>query len=185
LSPAGVLAGGQIGFNWQSGAGVIGVEADLQGTGQKDTACLHSCFTPPANNIITTQNIDWLATLRGRVGYATRGWLWYVTGGGAAAQIKTNVAANLLNEPFVGNADFSDLKMGWVLGLGMETQWTGNWSWKFEYLYADLGTVTSTFGLAVPGGPATSTTTSQIRDHVIRAGVNYRFGGLGPVAAAY
>ena len=43
MSPAGVLGGGQIGYNWQPSNWLFGLEADIQGTGQSDTACLIYC----------------------------------------------------------------------------------------------------------------------------------------------
>jgi outer membrane immunogenic protein len=188
FSPAGVIGGAQAGYNWQRGPVVMGVEADMQGTGQKDRTCLLGCSTlSPVQNIVTTQSLDWFATLRGRVGLAANGWLWYVTGGGAAAHIKTNVTASLPQNsvPAVANANFGDLKFGWVAGLGVEAQLADNWSWKLEYLYLDLGHVNSSVTTVGLIGPATIATSSDIHNHVFRAGVNYRFSSPGSVVARY
>jgi outer membrane immunogenic protein len=112
-----------------------------------------------------------------------------VTGGGAVGQISTSVAA-IETEGAGGTASTAsvtsrDIKSGWVVGAGVETTITGNFSWKLEYLFLDLGSVTTSpitllFG---PFGPFTGAVGSTIRDHVVRVGVNYRFGG--PVVANY
>jgi len=72
---------------------------------------------------------------------------------------------------------------GVALGGGVETALSANWS--AEYLYVGLGNVADSLTVpSVPGIlPITVTTTSDIRDHIIRVGVNYRFGG--PVVAKY
>jgi outer membrane immunogenic protein len=184
FSPAGIIAGGQAGFNWQRGLWVIGAEFDVQGTGQKDRTCVYSCST---QHVVTTQSLDWFATLRGRLGVAASGWLWYVTAGGAAAQVKTSVATSVNQnlQPAVAFGNFGNLKGGWTAGVGVEAQFAGNWSWKVEYLYVDLGRVDTSLTAVGLIGPNVHTISSDIRDHVFRAGVNYRFGGFGPVAAAY
>ena len=80
----------------------------------------------------------------------------------------------------------SETKVGWALGAGIEVApWANNWSWKFEYLYIDLGTASETLpysGRSVdPTGVVTVTTSgsvthnTSINDHIVRVGVNYRF----------
>jgi len=199
MAPAGGLGGFQVGYNRQAGHAVFGIEADWQATGQRDRACLFSCldatiFGGPFR-LTEEQKLDWFATVRGRVGYAADHWLWYVTGGVAFARMESNrvytKGAGLLNPQLpttiVGsNANFD--RVGFALGTGVETAIAGNWTAKLEYLYLDLGTVSDTFGAVDPPGfgppqPVNITHTSSIRDHIIRAGINYRFGG-GEIAAS-
>lgn len=59
----------------------------------------------------------------------------------------------------------------WVAGAGIENAFAANWSWKVEYLYLDTGNISDTF---IVGGVAVATS-SKFTDHIIRAGVNYRF----------
>jgi outer membrane immunogenic protein len=196
LAPAGWLGGGQIGYNWQTGHVVIGVEADWQWTGERDSACVFLCIGPNlANNglaLTEEQKLDWFATARGRIGYAADHWLWYFTGGIAVARVENNrvfaAPVEPLNLGTVTPSSVSFNRTGIALGGGVETALWGNWTAKLEYLFLGLGSTTDTFGsvipaTAAPAQPVAITHTSDIRDHVIRVGLNYRFGG-GDIGAA-
>lgn len=182
LSPAGFVGGGQIGYNWQvSPNWVAGLEADFQGTTQKDSSCLVLCYTLSAT---ATQKMDWFGTVRGRLGYATGDWLWYVTGGGAWANIKQDFAEVLTPGGVAGSVSSNHTNFGWVVGGGVETHLFGGWSAKAEYLYMDLGRITDSFTAVAPAfaaGPFT--TQSDIRDHIVRVGLNYKFGSNDAVNA--
>ena len=165
--------------NWQTGNLVLGAEADWQWTGQKDTICRLCQPTAGFLNQNFTQDLSWLATARGRLGYAAGPALFYVTGGAAFGEIKTTI--NQQNPPLNQTSQFNSTKTGWTIGGGIEAALGGNWSAKAEYLYVDLGNVAYT--VTQPGfGPLTLAT--DVRDHVGRVGVNYRFGS-GPVVAKY
>jgi len=70
VGPEGPIGGGQIGYNWQvSPNWVLGLEADLDASGQRDSVCPFACF------LTASQKLSWLSTVRGRVGYAQDGWL--------------------------------------------------------------------------------------------------------------
>jgi len=75
---------------------------------------------------------------------------------------------------------FSQTKTGWVAGGGIEARLWDNWSAKLEYLRMDLGSTANT--ILFPA--ASLTTTSSIREDIVRAGLNYKFG-FGPVIAKY
>ncbi|MBR1212074.1 outer membrane protein [Bradyrhizobium sp. JYMT SZCCT0180] len=179
ISPDGVVGGAQAGYNWQSGSVVLGLEGDFQWSGQKDTICR---LCQPTLGTLTqnfTQEMSWLATARGRLGYAAGPALFYVTGGAAFGEIKTTI--NQQSPPLNQTSQFNSTKTGWTVGGGIEAALGGNWSAKAEYLYVDLGNVTYT--VTQPGfGPLTLAT--DVRDHVGRVGVNYKFGS-GPVVAKY
>jgi outer membrane immunogenic protein len=187
LGPAGWLAGGQLGYNWQTGNVVAGLEADWQWTGQKDSACVIFCASPQGGGnypfFTEEQKLKWFGTARARIGYAADHWLWYVTGGVAWGQIETNVTAGNTVTPATVSAGFSHTKTGGVIGAGVETALAGNWSAKFEYLYMQLGSTTDTLFYTIPGCTnCTITTSSDIRDHVVRAGLNYRFAATAVAA---
>jgi outer membrane immunogenic protein len=183
LAPGGWLGGGQIGFNWQTDHLVLGVEADGQWSGQKDTACVNSC-TVNGGSIILAQKLNSFATARARIGYAANAWLWYVTGGAAWGSV-----SNTATFPPFGAFSFDQSNFGWVAGAGIETALWGNWTAKFEYLYMDLGGANGSANFVVnptfPLGPIVENVvgTTTFRDHIFRAGLNYKFGN--PVVAAY
>lgn len=197
-SPAGVLGGGQIGFNWQLGSWVLGFEADGNGTSQHDRLDARSFLAStvvvaPASLIYSDeQNIKWLATARARLGWSHDYWLWYVTGGAAWGDVESNYTFQASGSPVFATlplttANFSTTKAGRTVGGGAETSlaWISsrakNLSLKLEYLYVDLGTVNNSFSVplvATPTSSYTFTSSSRITDHIIRAGVNYRFYGF-------
>ena len=196
-SPFGGIFGGQLGANWQAAPSwVLGVEADLQWSGEKDSACISQCLPTgvagvpgviPGNllGLIDQQSIKWLATARGRVGWvAPNGSLWYATGGAAwghVDQTLTLVATTAFLAPGAsGMATFGQDRFGWTIGAGVETPVWDRWSVKAEYLYVDLGTVTNSFSAPLdtsqlPQTTISTTSVSAIRDHIVRFGVNYHF----------
>jgi outer membrane immunogenic protein len=151
---SGGLIGGTIGFNYQMGSVVFGVEGDGDWSSiSGNSLCLGGLFTCQTKN-------DWLATVRGRVGYAFDRVLPYVTGGAAFGDIKVGVPAQTIDTT----------NTGWTLGGGIEYAFMPNWSAKFEYLYVDLGNVGC--GLACAGIVPTKV---DFTTNVVRAGLNYRF----------
>ena len=182
VSPQGGLFGGQMGYNYQTGNIVFGVEGDIQWSGEHDTAgCGIECISE--GGILVTegsaeQKIKWFGTVRGRIGWTDNDWLLYITGGGAWGGINQTTA---LNESGGGLAigasnTTSFTKSGGVIGAGTEVHLGGQWTAKFEYLYMDLGSVSNTLDLtALAGGiPTTLTTNSKIRDNIVRAGLNFK-----------
>ena len=185
ITPKGVAGGLQVGYNWQGGANwLAGFEADIQGTNQSDTACTPIiCFSQTAaggggsDALTAKQTLDYFATVRGRLGLVNNNILYYGTGGVALGHVNETVAVNFtLSAPsaFDTSSTSADL-IGWVVGGGIEAAIWGNWTAKAEYLYMDLGTISNT--LAVPSQNTTFTTSSTVKDHIFRAGVNYQFHG--------
>jgi outer membrane immunogenic protein len=199
VTPAGAIGGVQIGYNWQGGPNwLAGFEADFQGSAQKATSCLLVCLDVPGallQNLTTTQSLDYFGTVRGRFGVVDRGNLFYVTGGGAYGHV--NHAIEFRDASFTaptfsfdGSASTTENKFGWVVGAGIESSLGGNWTAKVEYLYMDLGSTATTLNGTLPAvganpaQPFTFATTTNIRDNIVRAGLNYRFGpSAGPVSA--
>ena len=169
VAPAGPVGGFEAGYNWQIDHWLIGIEGDWQWMGQHDSWCL-DCFPTIGRGI--GQKLPWSATVRGRLGYAVGPVLFYTTGGAAFGKVETTI-----NCCFNGtSATFDDQKSGWVFGAGIEAALVDNWSAKIEYLYLDLGNTTHTLGGFLTG-------TSEVRDHIFRAGLNYRFGAAQYQAA--
>jgi outer membrane immunogenic protein len=188
-APFGGIFGGQLGANWQAvPSWVLGVEADLQWSGEKDQACISQCLSAGVPGtflgLIDQQSIKWLATARGRVGWvAPNGSLWYATGGaawGRVDQTLTLVATPTFLGGASGAATFGQDRLGWTIGAGVETPVWDHWSVKAEYLYVDLGTVTNAFSAPLdasqlPQTTIATTSASTIHDHIVRFGVNYHF----------
>ena len=185
ITPKGVAGGLQLGYNWQGGANwLVGFEADIQGTNQSDTACTPViCFSQTApggggNDALTAQQtLDYFATVRGRLGWVNNNILYYGTGGVALGHVNETVAVNFTQgspSAFDSSNTSADL-IGWVVGGGIEAALWGNWTAKAEYLYMDLGSISNT--LAIPSQITTFTTSSTVKDHIFRAGVNYQFHG--------
>jgi len=158
-SGGGVLGGGQIGYNWQTGVFVFGVETDFQATGADGD--FRGTLAPGAVAVVGTTETPWFGTIRGRLGYAADRWLFYVTGGGAYS--KNEVTGTRGAIPFSASA----VGWSWTVGGGIETALTNNWSVKGEYLY--IGPPDK---LPVPAGYGV---TGDAEAHVLRLGVNYRF----------
>ena len=169
----GVLGGGQIGYNWQFNAFVLGAEADFQGSSLKNTLsapCAPAFCAPLGLTAAYSQSIPWFGTARARIGYAQDSWMIYATGGYAYAAVDTNATATA--GPLAATFNSHDIRSGWTVGGGVEVGLAANWSVKAEYLYVDLGTAHTTWNFA--GIPAV-TNASHITMNVVRAGVNYRF----------
>jgi outer membrane immunogenic protein len=198
----GGLAGVQAGYNWQTSATVLGLEADIQATGQKGDAVLPAvilvpnlciapgpCVGPPATAVTGVvdfaQKLPWFATARARVGYTPADrWLVYATGGVAVGEIKTDASVTV---PLAGTSSgsFDQTRVGWVAGAGVEAALGGGWTGKVEYLHLDFGSFSNSFLALNSGGDFRGfiTGTSHVTDEIVRVGLNYRFGG--PVVAKY
>ena len=186
-NPRGPVLGGQLGYLWQSGHIAYGLEGDAQWARQRDASCGVTCFLAGNGEMTVftvSQRLDWFATARARLGWANDNYLLYVTGGAAWGGVREYDPRSFEFIPDFP-ANFSNTLSGWAAGAGIETRLFGNWTAKFEYLHLDLGTTTNTtaFPLQCGGvggafcvGSQTVTTRSAIRDEIVRAGLNYKFG---------
>jgi outer membrane immunogenic protein len=201
----GWVFGGQAGYNWQLNQNwLIGIEADIQATGQDGTAadpgvvigpiCPLSTNVTICRTTTTTgsfeQKLPWLGTARLRLGVLPSDhWLLYATGGLAVGEVETNDTVSTATTftsgsgtgPVIGTvaaaaaASSNTTRTGWTLGGGVEWALWDQWTAKLEYLYVDLGTIGNTF--TGVGAFSPLTTSSHVTDNIVRVGVNYRFGG--------
>ena len=176
----GVIGGGQIGYNWQfapwfgwGNGTVLGLEGDFQGSSEKtDDNFGFAGFTSagttfPAVSGTFTDRLQWFGTIRGRAGIAFDRWLPYVTGGWAYGHRTLDIG---------GFSTSNTLTDGWTVGGGFEWAFWQNWTAKFEYLYIDFGNRDPDItGLVFPPPTSLTLTTGHLRDHIARAGVNYKF----------
>lgn len=192
---AGVTGGGQFGYNWQMGTWLLGFETDINGTSLKTNDTVTRALAAPLAGTFShsvSEKLDWFGTVRGRIGVLPAPtWLLYATGGLAYGHVGSNTLANfsLAGDTYAGT--FSDTRVGWTVGGGAEWAFSPNWSAKLEYLYVDLGTASYTDAcvtVAICGVPAFAQAASyqtdlRMHEHIVRLGINYRFGG--PVIAKY
>ena len=148
----GGLLGGYAGYNWQSGSWVFGVEGDINGVWNDETFNI--------NGLEVDVGSDYLASVRGRVGYAFDRTLIFATAGVAFTQVSAEA------DVFNGFANLSADKnfTGWTVGAGAEYAFTNNWIGRLEYRFYDFGnTSLEGFGDA------------EIQTNTLTAGVSYKF----------
>jgi outer membrane immunogenic protein len=146
---AAFTGGAMIGYNWQSGNLVVGVEADINYLGISDDnekKALDYFPLPGFPDLNASHDLsfeaDWFGTLRGRLGFAADNLLFYGTGGLAYGHMeaKSDLVISTGDIPeylrYKGSAD--EVNWGWTIGAGMEYG-IDNWSLGIEYLYVDLG----------------------------------------------
>jgi opacity protein-like surface antigen len=198
IRPSGVLAGGTLGYNYQTGRYVFGIEGDGAWTNLTGSSACGPLFTgvvpPPPPFFQTTchNDVSSIFTLTGRAGYLwTPRTLLYLKAGAAWERETWSVTCNLgpLNgqipvqsctnptTALISSISASDTRIGGLIGWGTEFALTRNWSAKAEYDWINFGTKT----LVASDGTVFSTkqTVSEVK-----IGVNYRFDG-GPVVARY
>jgi outer membrane immunogenic protein len=185
---SGFIGGAQLGYNWQSGSYLAGLEADIQGiSGTGSSGAVTTTAIVVGASVTSTQtasmSTDYLGTLRGRLGWLfTPTFLVYGTGGLAYGGVNATTSLSQVGtNGFVGNgaAALSETRVGWTAGAGFEWMFAQNWSAKVEYLHYDLGTTnfpsvaTSAF-FATPIYQTTVNSASFSGD-VVRGGVNWHF----------
>lgn len=182
----GGFGGGQIGYNFQSGALVYGLEADFQGSSIQNS---RNSFPSVAQaqfgytGLYTGRSqLDYFGTVRARLGYSFDRWLVYATGGLAYGDVKSGFNYTDTNVyGYGGSATVSrnTTKAGYAVGAGVEYAITPNWSAKVEYQYIDLGkgkqidaAYIDSYG---PTGYTVSTRDRNLSYQTVRGGINYKF----------
>ena len=177
------LAGGQVGFNYQVGRFVWGIEADFSAT-RMEGRNLDVAF--PLQEFLHSRT-DFIGTVAPRVGVAWDRVLLYAKGGVAWAHDDywlTLTPNQLLAGQTFATADAT--RWGWMVGVGIEYAFAQNWSVKAEYNYMDFGTkrifVDST-GIE-PTQPNFEEDIGRTIQ-VVKVGLNYKFDWAGPLVGRY
>jgi outer membrane immunogenic protein len=184
-----VLGGGQLGYNLQSGHVVYGLEADIDGTGlhEGSTSTLTRTTLSGTQTVTAnfSANIDWIATIRGRLGYAVDRGMLYVTGGLAGAATSLNTVYAITEPlqppgfgPFPGAASSSNVVWGWTVGAGGEWAFDRNWSAAAEYRHSDFGSPSYNIGFSDTSLiPFTTTMSASVHwtEDQVTARLNYHF----------
>jgi outer membrane immunogenic protein len=199
------VGGGQLGYNWQfEKFGVTGIEADIDvlSSNHSDGSFANSAPLLPGapalliNSVASVdRSLDYIGTLRGRLGgLVTPTLLLYGTGGLAYGGVHgetviTQGTTPVVAVPSSGSAgNISDIRFGWTVGGGLEWLLPPHWSFKAEYLYYDLGTVSwassplafiNFTGTSPPGSTisiANPVSSTRFNGDIVRVGLNYHFG---------
>jgi opacity protein-like surface antigen len=185
IKSKGWLGGGQAGYNWQCASADAGFEIDGSATGIKGSS---APATIGGAGIIggTTQtlsdNVKYLATVRGRLGWTpASNWLLYATGGLASEAVDRTLLRVTDLGGGIGtrtNLDSPLVHFGWVAGAGVESFiGSSNWIARLEYLHYDFGTVETAFQTIStnPGIPTVTERGGRQTIDTVRAGVSYKF----------
>ena len=212
---SGFMGGAQIGYNYQYGSNIVlGVEADIQGSNVRGSARSsgYTAGSVAGDNTDTNANtfgstrvqagLDYLGTVRGRIGYLwTPALLVYGTGGFAYGGAWANVVQTATSGVTVsgdtasasdsgiwnGAGQQNQLLTGWTAGAGAEWMFMPNWSLKGEALYWDLGrmNVNTTSYSSWGNGIGWGRSNVNYSGVVARAGINYHFNFAAPVVAKF
>lgn len=180
------IGGVRAGYDWQMGGSwVVGVVGEIAFTDIDDSVTGFS-VTPAA--YVFNRNLEHVAALRARVGYAAGSGLYYVTGGVARGKIENAFATTNTANDFAATTD-DDEADGYQLGAGVEYALGGGWTVTGEYLFTSLDAGDYNIRVSQGAAPATNpfilppntTGTDMIRSgsdfdvHALRLGMNYRF----------
>lgn len=180
------VAGAQVGYNWQQGAIVYGLETDLSGTDLQSTmnGGLTSIAPCPGDAASTTAKVDWYGSLRGRVGWTADKVLFYGTAGLAYGHVNLSSNYNALLLSLSSNN--SSTRAGWVVGAGIDYMLRPDLFLNLGYQYVDLGTVS--LAALTSSGCCTiaQTANAHAASHVVTVGLSWRFmPGSMPWEGAY
>jgi outer membrane immunogenic protein len=202
FNPKGFVGGAQLGYNWQQGSWVYGLEADFQSFDQQET--VNSTVSLAANSaspafsgctacvgyFTNSVKADWLVTIRPRFGYVWNSALVYGTAGLAISRFSyaqtysDNIFQSFPLGPGNGgqeSASGSTTRVGWTVGGGIEYSVATNWSAKLEYLYVRFNGLSANGVLHDDLTPVIGTfanfsnNVDHFSSNIVRVGLNYKF----------
>lgn len=179
LTSNGGLVGGELGYDIETGGWVYGIEGDVSWTSFGDSTTRlvpqNTSLGMPPITFATNYQMDWISTVRGRIGMALDHFLIYGTGGLALASVSMDHTVTVGNPPLgqlVGSR--VETKAGWTLGGGAEYALCDNITVKAEALYFDLGSIS--LNAAAPAFTNASLDVDQkVEGVMVRAGIGYKF----------
>lgn len=191
LQPSGFVGGSQLGYNWQFGHFIAGLEGDIDYLHVNGATVSPSIpITPPPRQAVISSygDADWAATVRPRIGWTTNGWLFYATGGLAITDINddfvftTGIPAHgrlILQSGRINNV----IEAGYAAGAGVEVGLTNQLSIRAEYLHYGFGRLNAP--TTANNDPArTEIQSAGFNSDIARIGFNYRLGDTGAGSSA-
>jgi outer membrane immunogenic protein len=192
----GATGGVHAGYNWQltpswlvgvegdwdkTNVGLTPVEVNLTNGGLPIAPCLGAAPAPTlCRSLLMSQNLNWTASVRGRLGFVWGSALIYGTGGVAwDSEERSGQVATPFNTGSIATS-YNTLNSGWVGGGGMEFMATANWLVRVEYLHYQFNggsTHSVACSLCAPGAfaGAGNFTWGNTTLDVVRAGLSYKF----------
>ncbi len=167
ISASGGFGGAQIGYDWQAGRWVFGAVADIAATSYGAELSADVDFGGGSGGATAESTLDYLGTVRARIGHAFDRTLVYGHGGYAYGKMSQSIDFD-----FGGGStslfDDSTTKSGFVVGAGVEHAFTDSISFQTEYSYVDLGedTIATIADVDI---------NEDVKFHTIKAAINYRF----------
>ena len=178
LTSKGGLVGGEIGYDLQGNGFVYGLEGDISWTNFGDSTTRivpeNTSLGMPPITFNTNYNMNWISTVRGRIGIPLDHFLIYATGGLAFAEVSMNTTVTVGDPPMgqlIGSTEKT--KAGWTLGGGAEYALCNNITLKAEALWFDLGTIS--LNASTPNFNLSLDVRQQVEGVIARAGVGYKF----------
>jgi outer membrane immunogenic protein len=197
-SASSVVGGAQLGYNWQRGSFVYGLETDISAMDPGSQKTTVSQILPPAacdDPVLTANtnaNVNWYGTFRGRIGWSSGPILFYGTGGLAYGRVELNSSLNFSSPGFSAslNDQTSSVKAGWVAGAGIEYALRPNVFLNLGYQYVDLGTISLADTTRIGPIILTQSASAHAQFSVVTFGISWRFAPIdtspqGPWEGAY
>jgi outer membrane immunogenic protein len=170
--------GGQVGYNWQFGNWVTGIETDFQWMSQKKNdgfICPAGlCAAAGAGSAIGTytERLEWYGTTRLRLGWAIQPkTLIFVSGGAAYGGL--NLDGNVINAATASLYTNYSVSTGYAVGGGIEQDLLDRWTWKLEYLFVDLKMPSPTFQTTIGAADILTVSGSRFEDSIVRLALDY------------
>jgi outer membrane immunogenic protein len=167
----GGAVGALLGYNWQQGSFLYGLEGDWNWTRTK--------ADHDPSEFIATFDVGWLATIRGRIGVTLNSTLFYATGGLAFGHVKNTFPIIIFNDGSLASAWIQDrTKAGWALGGGAEYMFSPHWTARAEFRYADLGKTSVACGIVLGAADSCNGINDGVFKNTLKlglVGLNYKF----------
>jgi outer membrane immunogenic protein len=171
------IGGGQVGYNWQWGQFVLGIEGDIAWRHHTDSANLVPFAGAPNDQVNVTNSQNWLGTVRPRAGVAFGNVLLYGTGGVAFGEVEHSYQEIRVTTGQARVLADTATKTGWTAGAGVQWAFAPHWSIGAEYLHVDLGGTTLAQGASTVAGLAFSASQATFtnRSDMVRAKLDWQF----------
>jgi outer membrane immunogenic protein len=157
---SGVVGGGKLGYNYQTGNFVLGAEWNFEGSSLNATRS--------AGILQGSANTNWITTVAGRFGVAANNWLYYGKAGGAWV----GNSATLTNTATGASVSSSNTNGGWLVGAGVEWAFAPRWSTSLEYNYIGLNSWNVNSTVFAPAADRFSVNRNV---QTLLVGLNYKF----------